>query len=384
MINPDEISVLTSEPFSKAVSQFQDLINNRSALAFLIGAGCSKCAGLPLTKELTEKVLDNGKLDSTSKDILTAVKDTFAEAPDAQIEDYLSEIVDLLAITERRARRGVSQNTVVVGDAKYTAEELRKASDQVKRAIGSAIGGRVSIGKHREFVAAVHRPIRVGRLETLQPVDYLVLNYDTIIEDALALEKISYADGLEGGATGWWKPESFDVAGLLARVIKLHGTINWRQLPDDHLPRRIGHNTEIHDEADLPVLIWPSSTKYQEAQLDPFAQLLDRARKALTPLNTESQRLLVICGYSFGDSHINLEIDNALHESGGNLTVAAFVATDEPTGQLKEWREDGAVREQVLIFANRGFFHGDSKETSDKDILWWKFENLTRILRGEV
>ena len=383
MINPDELSVLTSEPFSKAVSQFQDLMNNRSALAFLIGAGCSKCAGLPLTKELTEKVLDNGKLDSTSKKILVAVKDTFAEAPDAQIEDYLSEIVDLLAITERRARRGVSQNTIVVGDAKYTAEELRKASDQVKRAIGSAIGGRVSIGKHREFVAAVHRPIRVGRLETLQPVDYLVLNYDTIIEDALALEKISYADGLEGGATGWWKPESFDVAGLLARVIKLHGSINWRQFPDDPLPRRVSPNIEVQDEDNFPVLIWPSSTKYQESQLDPFAQLLDRARKAMKP-NTESQRLLVICGYSFGDSHVNLEIDKSLRESGGNLTVAAFTDGNTPIGQLKEWYEDGEVREQVLIFANRGFFHGDTKETSTEDLPWWKFECLTRILKGEV
>ena len=98
----------------------------------------------------------------------------------------------------------------------------------------------------------------------------------------------------------------------------------------------------------------------------------------------ESQRLLVICGYSFGDSHINLEIDKALHESEGNLTIAAFTDGDEPTGQLQKWHEDDALREQVLIFANRGFFHGDTKKTSIKDLLWWKFENLTRILKGGI
>ena len=31
---------------------------------------------------------------------------------------------------------------------------------------------------------------------------YLVLNYDTIIEDALGLGNIPYADGLSGGASG--------------------------------------------------------------------------------------------------------------------------------------------------------------------------------------
>ena len=383
MINSDELSVLSSEPFSNAVSQFQDLMNNRSALAFLIGAGCSKCAGLPLTKELTEKVLDNGKLDSTSKNILAAVKGIFTEAPDAHIEDYLSEIVDLLAITDRRTDRGVKQNAIAVGDASYTSEELRKASNQIKRAIASAIERKVDIRTHRDFVASVHQPIRVGRPAPSQPVDYVVLNYDTIIEDALALGNIPYADGLYGGATGWWEPGTFDVNGLFARVIKLHGSINWRQFPDDPLPRRVSPNIEVQDEDNFPVLIWPSSTKYQESQLDPFAQLLDRARKAMKP-NTESQRLLVICGYSFGDSHVNLEIDKSLRESGGNLTVAAFTDGNTPIGQLKEWHEDDAVRKQVLIFANRGFFHGDTKETSTNDLPWWKFESLVRILKGEV
>ena len=383
MTNTDELSVVSAETFSKAVSQFHELINSCDAKAFLIGAGCSKCAGLPLTKELTEKVIADAELDCLSKQVLITIRAIFSGAPDAHIEDYLSEIVDLLAITDRRAERGVEQNTVVVGDASYTAEQLRKASNQIKRAIASTIEGKISITTHQEFVASVHQPVRVGRPVPSQPVDYLVLNYDTIIEDALALESIPYADGLSGGATGWWEPDTFDANGLFARVIKLHGSINWRQFSDELSPRRVGPSIQLPGEADLPVLIWPSSTKYQETQLDPFAQLLERARKALRP-NAGSQRLLVICGYSFGDSHINLEIDKALHESEGNLTIAAFTDGDEPTGQLQKWHEDDALREQVLIFANRGFFHGDTKITSTKDLLWWKFENLTRILKGGI
>ena len=32
---------------------------------------------------------------------------------------------------------------------------------------------------------------------------------------------------------------------------------------------------------------------------------------------------------------------------------------DQPTGLLKEWNDDEAVREQVLVFANRGYYHGE-------------------------
>jgi hypothetical protein len=93
--------------------------------------------------------------------------------------------------------------------------------------------------------------------------------------------------------------------------------------------------------------------------------------------------VLIVCGYRFGDSHINLEIDRALRESTGRLTVVVFTSDDEPIGQLKLWKEDTSVHEQVLIYSNRGFFHGDHSVTSTKDLLWWKFENFTRLLGGE-
>ena len=382
MTEVNELSVVSKEPFADALANFLLIKNSSSALAFLIGAGCSRCAGLPLTNELTDKILEDD-IDSLSKAMLIAVRKEFAGGTDANIEDYLSEIVDMLAITERRAGRGVEDNTVVVGNTSYTAEQLRNAIIKLKQAIAKAINRKVSIATHQRFVTSVHRPLRVGRQGISQPVDYLVLNYDTIVEDSLAMARIPYADGLSGGATAWWDASAFDADGVSARVIKLHGSINWYQFPDDPLPRRIGTSIELENQTNIPLLIWPSSTKYQEAQLDPFAQLLNRARIALRP-SSGSQRLLVICGYSFGDKHINHEIDRALYESGGNLTIAAFTDRNEPCGLLQAWREDNLVRDQVLVFSNRGFFHGDKEHISTEDLPWWKFENLTRILNGDV
>ncbi len=76
-------------------------------------------------------------------------------------------------------------------------------------------------------------------------------------------------------------------------------------------------------------------------------------------------------------------MDRALRDSAGDLTIVAFTSENEPVGQLKTWHADASVTEQVLIFANRGFFHGAKVYSSTKDLLWWKFENITRLLEGE-
>lgn len=381
MTTPDDLSVLREKPFSEAVAKFEELLN-QSGRAFLIGAGCSKCAGLPLTSELTDRVLGSSELDETSKAILSEVKGLFAGAGNAHIEDYLSELIDLLAIAERRVERGATQKEITLGATNYTAAQLRSAADKIKRAIAGVIEKKVSIEIHQAFAAAVHRPLRVGKAAPDQVVDYLVLNYDTAIEDALALERVPFSDGIDGGATGWWNPQTFDRDGLAARVLKLHGSINWCELPSDPLPRRLAASLQVADASERRILIWPASTKYRETQLDPFAQLAERARRVMRP-NRGSQRVLVICGYGFGDTHINIEVDRALRESAGDLTVVAFTSENEPIGQLRTWTEDEKIREQVLILANRGFFHGNSSEKSTTDLLWWKFENITRLLGGE-
>src|SRR5690606_752655 len=149
---------------------------------------------------------------------------------------------------------------------------------------------------HRRFVRTLHAPSRPGKGGDWEVVDYLVLNYDTPLEDALALELARFSAGFEVAGTGWSSPAAFDRKDVVARVMKLHGSINWCELPGDSGPRRLGSNVEI--EGQKKILIWPASTKYRETQLDPYAQLLSRLRMALYP-GQSSQVVLVICGYSF-------------------------------------------------------------------------------------
>jgi hypothetical protein len=103
----DNLTPLKEPAFARALNDLDDLLM-QSGKAFLLGAGCSKCAGLPLTAELTAMTLASTRLDATTKTILTAIQGLFSGAIAGNIEDYLSELVDLVAIAERRGARGTT------------------------------------------------------------------------------------------------------------------------------------------------------------------------------------------------------------------------------------------------------------------------------------
>lgn len=377
----DELAALRKEPFAAQVVQLTKLLS-QSKRAFVIGAGCSKCAGLPLMEELTQKVLNSLDRDGKAHAILEGLKRNFDGSGGCTIEDYMSELVDHIAIAERRKLRSATAANASINDILYSPDDLAGALIEIKNTIAAVIGqSEPTISVHRQFVHAIHQILQSGKAGPPKRVDYYTLNYDTLFEDALSLERISVADGFNGGATGWWDARAYEDGAAQARILKVHGSIDWCLWDSDVLPRRVRQGLSVEGTRE-PVLIWPASTKYREAQRDPFAQIIEAMRRSLRP-SSETQVVLTICGYSFGDAHVNVELDRALRESDGRLTVIAFTNENEPKGQLRDWRDDIYVRDQVRIHANRGFFHGAVEERSDVDLLWWRFEILTRLLRGE-
>ena len=75
----DDLTPLKEPVFATALNDLDDLLM-QSGKAFLLGAGCSKCAGLPLTAELTAKTLSSTRLDTTTKTILSAIQGLFSGA----------------------------------------------------------------------------------------------------------------------------------------------------------------------------------------------------------------------------------------------------------------------------------------------------------------
>jgi len=375
----DDLTPLREAKFAEPLADLERLLS-QTHCAFLLGAGCGKCAGLPVTSELTTSVLERLAGDETTRTIVEAVRNNFDGSASANIEDYMSELVDHIAIAERRKLRDATNTMVPVADRKCSLDDLKGALGGLKNRVAECVQtDHVDLTTHRGFVRAVHATLEAGKPP--RRVDYFVLNYDTLIEDALSLERIPYVDGFVGGATGWWSPTVFEDGQAHVRVFKVHGSIDWCRWKNEVFPRRVRTGLPSLEQAE-PVLIWPAATKYRETQRDPFAQMLDLMRDRLRPVGG-AEVVLVICGYSFGDDHFNVEIERALRESAGRLTVIALTSDDRPTSVLRTWLSDPALHEQLRVYANRGFFHGAEARSSEAPLLWWKFEVLTRLLRGE-
>ena len=362
-------------PNNEIMREMKDLMSG-NRLKFLIGAGCSFDAGLPLMKDLTDEIVEKLKGNETMDLILQVFE---GESPCSNsIERYMSAIVGYQSIIDKMKLSRVKDPSIIIhDDKKVTAEVLDNLLDNIKHEIFNIIEKRkVKICHHTQFIKGIHKHLFAGKKK--KTVDYFVLNYDTLIEDALGLEEIRYQDGFEGSATGWWDPKLLKEQSDYSRVFKIHGSIDWCLLgEEDWTPKRI--RGQIDTKKQSPVLIYPASTKYQEIQRNPFDTLITSMRNTLSE---SKQTVLVICGYSFNDLHINTVVEEAINVSEGKLTVMAFINDDEPTGQLKKWR-NSPISDQVKVYANNGVFHGEGDGKGKGPFEWGKFETLSRLIGDE-
>ena len=365
-----------------------------SKQSWLLGAGVCVNAGIPLMGPLTSKVFAKAESDNREAlDVLNAVKEELPS--ESHIEHILSQLCDYATIAERSKEKKVKVGTQILD-----LDKLRELHEKILRWIAETIhwgyapadgdeleriGTRekpiVKVDEHKEFVSALFNRSQAGVAERRSAVKLFTINYDTLIEDALALGCFSYWDGFSGGAVayrnyhyGEQEPES----GFRAHVIKLHGSIDW-YLGDDERVWRV-RDGDLYPSTSSRVLIYPQATKYLATQRDPFAAQFDLFRRTL---GSGAENVLAICGYSFGDEHINKEIELALQHTGNKTTILAFSQYLNPV--LERWRElPWAKRLYVitgegLYVGNEGpFFLPANGEKWD----WWKFEGITRILNS--
>jgi hypothetical protein len=367
--------------------------------AWLLGAGISCRSGIPLMYPLTELVqIQLG--DSEAGKIYQALRKQLRE--DAHIEHVLSHLGDLIALSER-SRLG----SIEVDSVAYKGSDLRshhgRIRDEIARVIhqgyhpaaagqplriGSPDDNPVRVDAHRAFVKALlSSRARPGRYQ--RAVSFFTSNYDTLLEDALALEKVSYVDGFSGGAMAYWAPDSaFSEASgaggtARARVFKLHGSIDWHWDDASSSVIRCRHGCNYPARAGN-VLVYPQSTKYRAAQTDPFAHIFSAFRGFL---RSGQSNVLCIMGYSFGDEHIDLEIEAAMESPGSRTVIIAFSEERKDDNNFKiaprlaQWLDAKPWRERVFAATNRGLYHGSLTNLMQEGTIsdWWTFEGVTRL-----
>ncbi|AWB01502.1 SIR2 family protein [Vibrio harveyi] len=367
-----------------------------SEQSWLMGAGISFDAKLPLMYPLTNKVKKDLKADN--QDVFDKiVVPLFTELPSGcHIEHILSHLGDYAALAERSKDKKVSINGVEV-----KLEELQEAHSLILDSISNVIRSGyvedkegntteqgtvfkpiVEIDSHKEFIDTLFNHAGAGIYERRKPVNIFTTNYDTLLEDALALNKVPYWDGFSGGAVAHRTQrygEPVPTNGQRANLIKMHGSIDWFLCEKGHVWRV--RDNDRYPKADRRVLIYPQATKYIATQQDPFSAQFDLFRKAL---NSPNSNVLAVCGYSFGDDHINNEIEFALSKDDNRTVLVAFLeCREEIPSCLERWRTS-SYGSRVIIASLHGLYVGAKGpfKRKDNDDYWWTFEGVTSVLKN--
>ena len=360
--------------------------------AWLLGAGISKDAGVPLMNPLTARVRSLAE-NTPHKSVLDAL---FQDLPtEAHIEHFLSHLGDYTAIAER-----TKVEDITVSNIKIKASALREAhkavvtwiADTIRwgyrearagepEVVGESKNPLVTIDAHKSFVRALFKTAQAGLHDRRGPIYLFSINYDTLLEDALALSAVSHWDGFSGGAVAFRnhnfgeKPPEKN----RAYVVKLHGSIDWH-LGDDGRVWRV-RDGDAYPTRTSRVLIYPQATKYMATQRDPFAAQFDLFRRTLS---TTTDNVLAICGYSFGDAHINEEIESAMVAPNNRTTMIVFFSESNGLAEcLKKWCASEWGK-RLYVATEKGLYVGTDEPCrllrDGKAHDWWTFAGVTKLL----
>lgn len=167
---------------------------------------------------------------------------------------------------------------------------------------------------HKEFLKRITaRKLKHSRLKLF------TTNYDMLFEQAANEAGFTMIDGFTFTFPRIFNGNNYDYdivirknsrinaqenyAAKVFHLYKLHGSLDWmRDKENDRVEKC---NFQENQE---PVMIFPSSIKYEASYEQPFFEMMSRFQAELRTDNA----LLIIIGYSFGDKHINSMIFEAL------------------------------------------------------------------------
>ena len=294
-------------PYRRATDLLQRLAPNKMRIGFFIGAGCSLSIqdsdGSPLIPDisgltkLVKKILDT---DEELKEVAqTAWDRVIARGIHIPtVEDVLSHIRTLKSLCGEGKIDGFSKDNLGKLDI-FICEQIRKIVSKPLPTSDTAYHTLAS------WIQAIPRE---------RPVEIFTSNYDLSLEQALEEQLVPYFDGFVGSDSAFLDLDSMmedDLPPRWARLWKIHGSINWWMTSKQNIRRS---RDEVEGEQ---LLIYPSHLKYDQSRQMPYYAMLDRLRVFL---RTE-QCVLVTCGYSFGDEHINAIISQGL---SGNPNAACL------------------------------------------------------------
>jgi hypothetical protein len=289
------------------------LRSEKRRLGFFLGAGCplgifdekgdKSVKHIPDVAGLTATIEDKLAADTALKPLrecwqklMVACKSDTCKNPN--VEHILTQLRTICALKGSSAVDGM------------TTANLRNLDVKICDLIVELVGK--SLPKYK---TSYHRfAVWVRQLERTYPLEIFTPNYDLLVEEAFEQFRVPFFDGFVGS-----REPFFDLAAMeqdkvperWARLWKLHGSINWIKLGDDSVFRC--HPPKPGQQ----VMIYPSHLKYEQSRRMPYLAMCDR----LKAFFRETNPVIVLCGYSFADDHLNELLLDGLR---GNRSAHCF------------------------------------------------------------
>jgi hypothetical protein len=303
---------ITHDPKEFARGLQQILISDTKKIGFLFGAGTSYAvkknssvnSRVPTVRDITEKTVEEiNTINKEYKNALDEIKEEFKDsAIDFNIEYLLSNII---------------QKALVIG--KGTLCGLKKEDFVTLRGlIEKKIIEFVSVHKKKESYLKdlIHCDFAqwIGQASRKFPIEIFTTNYDYLFELGLEYHSIPYFDGFIGSFEPFFNPvfvEDLDFLPNVTKLWKIHGSLGWdSNSQNKRVIRRY--------QDDKKIIVFPSLQKYDDSKKQPYIGYLDRLSKFIK----QDDAVLFVCGYSFGDEHINGVILDALANTRTSHVIA--------------------------------------------------------------
>lgn len=287
----------------------QCLSSNKMPLGLFLGAGCPM--GVRVGDETQSPLIPDiaGLTVAVKTDLLA--DDKFKSALGKLIAQFEADGKDNPTVEHMLSQIRALRTVVGMGEVRGLSVEDLKNLDQK---ICEVIQGLVDKLLPNQETPYHRLASWVEAIERERAVEVFTTNYDLLMEQAFEDLRVPYFDGFAGSRKPFFDLQAMESDTLpprWARLWKLHGSANWYQIDGKGVYR--GTTIESSDRR----VIHPSHLKYEESRRMPYLAMIDRLRAFLkTPTNT-----LVICGYSFGDEHINEVIVQGLQSTP---TATAF------------------------------------------------------------
>ena len=335
-------------------------------IVFLLGAGASAEAGIPVSAEMIDRVQNRLK-DREQTDWIpfaslynhvksaihfaSGLKGQFGERVPFNIETLVNTLLELERNEEHPLYPFIAAwNSRFVALAGPDFSQVR----DFRRLILAELKGWMC--PDDESKSAYYQKLITLQRELTHPLQIFSLNYDLCVEGLNQTDFHVETGFADYGPVHCWDWERFeDSNNVLPQIYlyKLHGSINWKRHPETKKLFAVRQIETV--DADKMEVIFGRDFKLEAG--DPYLFFLYQFREL-----TLGAKLIVAIGYGFGDGHINKMLAQSLRsESQRRLLVVQRCAdsdvADKKKGEIVTLLELGDDHKNQVVIG-----HGTAKE----------------------